>query len=225
MTTVYLIRHCEATGNIHATFQGWSDNPITERGKRQLAALQQRFAHVALDAVYTSDLQRAWLTGCAAKGARDIPIAACTALREIHGGKWEGLTWQEIEAGYADTAFYTWRCAPERHCCPGGESFAQVQQRMMRCIAEIVEKHPGQVVAIASHGAALRCYLCALQGHPLDKLYESDIRMDNTAVSKVEFYPDGSHHICYLADNSHLQADDLSTLAHVERPWAPHPPR
>lgn len=220
MTIVYLIRHCEATGNIDGTFQGWTDNSITERGKQQLKALEQRFAAISLDAVYTSDLQRAYLTGCAVKGAHEIPILTCQNLREIHGGKWEGLTWEQIGQRYAEE-LYTWRHVPEQHQCPGGESFAQVRERMSDAVLNIVKNHPGQSVAIASHGAALRCYLSALQGYPLDRLYESGVLMDNTAVSKVQFHSDGSHHICYLADNSHLAAGDLSTLAHTHKPWLP----
>lgn len=220
MTTVYLIRHCEASGNIDGTFQGWTDNSITERGKQQLKALEQRFATVPLDAVYTSDLQRAYLTGCAVKGVHEIPIITRRDLREINGGEWEGLTWEQIEQGYPDD-LYTWRHAPERHQCPGGESFAQVQQRMTDAVLDIVKKHPGQSVAIASHGAALRCYLSALQGYSLDRLYESGMLMDNTAVNKVEFASNGKCHICYLADNSHLTAGDLSTLAHTKKPWLP----
>ena len=62
MTTIYLIRHAEAEGNLYRRIHGWYDSLITKNGERQIQALEQRFDSVSIDAVYSSDLIRTQLT-------------------------------------------------------------------------------------------------------------------------------------------------------------------
>ena len=62
MTTVYFIRHGTTENNIAGRFQGRSDIPLGEKGRKQAACLGERFAHIPLDAVYTSPLRRAYQT-------------------------------------------------------------------------------------------------------------------------------------------------------------------
>ena len=59
MTKLYLIRHAEAEGNLFRRAQGHWNGKITARGKKQIDALAERFKDVKIDAVYSSDLDRA----------------------------------------------------------------------------------------------------------------------------------------------------------------------
>ena len=56
MTTIYLIRHAEAEGNLYRIAQGQANSSITDRGERQIQALARRFADIPIDAVYASAL-------------------------------------------------------------------------------------------------------------------------------------------------------------------------
>ena len=58
MTTIYLIRHAEAEGNLYRRIHGWYDALVTENGLRQIQALEQRFQGEHFDAVWSSDLYR-----------------------------------------------------------------------------------------------------------------------------------------------------------------------
>ena len=62
MTTLYLIRHAEAEGNLYRRIHGQYNSLITDNGYRQIQALQERFADVPVDAVYSSDLFRTMTT-------------------------------------------------------------------------------------------------------------------------------------------------------------------
>lgn len=223
MTTVYFVRHCEAEGNLNNTFQGWCDKDITQRGALQLRALARRFAEIPLDAVYTSDLKRAYKTGEAVRGNREIPLMVEPGLREINGGLWEGLPWAEIIRRWPEE-YHSWHHDPAHHCCPDGNSFVEVADRVTACVLGLVKENPGKTIAMASHGMALKCCLSRLLGYPMERLYDVPLA-DNTAVSKIEFHEDGTHQICYMSDNSHLLEEDLSTLAHVDQWWrAPREP-
>ena len=71
---LYLIRHAEADGNLYRVAQGQDDSSVTDRGLRQIAALERRFEGVAIDAAYSSDLYRTCRTAAAICGPRDLPL-------------------------------------------------------------------------------------------------------------------------------------------------------
>ena len=96
MTTIYLIRHAEAEGNLFRRAQGHWNGKITERGKKQIDALAERFKDVHIDAVYSSDLDRARDTAGALLRGRDLELHTTRQLREIHMGVWEGDSWGNL---------------------------------------------------------------------------------------------------------------------------------
>ena len=81
MTTIYLVRHCEAYGNINRVFQGHIDSEISDNGRRQLERLTERFRDIPLDAVVSSPLKRAYLTAQAINGGRGLPVETDERLK------------------------------------------------------------------------------------------------------------------------------------------------
>ena len=96
MTTIYLIRHAEAEGNLYRIAQGQANSIITDRGWRQIQALERRFADIPVDAVYASDLYRTCATASAIYRPKGLPLHRRRDLREICVGVWEEKTWGEI---------------------------------------------------------------------------------------------------------------------------------
>lgn len=96
MTTIYLIRHAEAEGNLYRIAQGQANSSITDRGERQIQALARRFADIPIDAVYASDLYRTCATASAIYKPKGLPLHRRRDLREICVGVWEEKTWGEI---------------------------------------------------------------------------------------------------------------------------------
>ena len=93
MTTVYLIRHAEAEGNLYRRIHGWYDALITDNGFRQIAALEERFRDIHVDAVYSSDLYRTMTTARAVYLPKGLELRTDPQLREIHMWDWEDKTW------------------------------------------------------------------------------------------------------------------------------------
>ena len=81
MTTVYLIRHAEAEGNLYRIAQGQHDSNLTDRGWRQVEALARRFADIHIDAVYASDLYRTRATASAIYRPKGLPLRVTPGLR------------------------------------------------------------------------------------------------------------------------------------------------
>jgi len=97
-----VVRHGESTWNAVRRWQGQADPPLSERGETQarrgaLAAPE----HGPFDAIVTSTLQRARLTGELIASALALPMLAADAeLSERSAGEWEGLTRAEIERDF-----------------------------------------------------------------------------------------------------------------------------
>lgn len=207
--TLYLIRHCEAEGNVNRIFHGHYDSNITEKGKKQLLLLERRFADIHLDAVYSSPLLRARKTAQAVLHGKGLELIICPGLEEINGGNLENLPWSEFPVSYPEQAA-CWIDAPHTVIMPGGESMYELYDRIWQTVTSIVSSmKDGDAVAAVSHGCAIRAFLARVTGYGIERL--NDIGWcDNTAVSKIVFDGD-TYNIEYMYDSSHLDAN-MSTL-------------
>ena len=208
MTTLYLIRHAEAEGNLYRRIQGQWDGEVTPRGRRQIEALAERFRDVPLDAVYSSDLRRTIETAGAILKQHDLKLQTTPRLREIYMGAWEGLAWGDADHAEPEQ-MYCFNHDPARWRIPGAEPYSVLEARMTAVLRDIAARHPGGTVAVVSHGTAIRTYLAARLG-----IVSSDIGTlahgDNTCVAKLE-YDDGAVRVAYYNDASHLP-ESLSTF-------------
>jgi phosphoserine phosphatase len=148
------------------------DSPLTSKGRYAASYLSIAFARVPLRAVYASTSPRAIATAGILVAGRDFPIRTSDALREIGMGGWEGRPAREIAAEDPLRFGDFWE-RPDRYQADGGESFAQVQQRITAFAASLAATHAGEDVLIVSHSIALKVLLAAWEGTPLADLWET----------------------------------------------------
>lgn len=201
MTQIYLVRHAQAEGNLFRRIHGWYDSPVTQTGKQQIAALEHRFQGLHIDAVYTSDLQRTQATAQAVLRSRDLELQIDPGLREIGMGIYEDATFGDLAYHHPDQCRLFITCSPD-WTAEEGESFQQVSLRMSAAFSRIAQRHPGQTVALFSHGTAIRCLQSALRGKHPSETPELG-HCENTAVSLYEVEGD-RFRICFENDASHL---------------------
>lgn len=201
MTTIYLVRHAAAEGNLYRVAHGQFNSTITFQGYRQLAYLRKRFEGVTLDAVYSSDLLRAVTTASALYVPRGLEVIPEPRLREVCMGDWEQLTWGEVARRDAEM-YYNFNNRPDLFRSDSAEAFTAVRDRMLDALRDIAARHPGGTVAATSHGAALRILLGTLQGLSLEEIGATPYG-DNTAVSLVEVDGDEMR-LIYRDDASHV---------------------
>ncbi len=184
VTRLYIVRHCQSTGNIAGRFQGRFDAPVSPQGEQQLELLSLRFRNEAIDAVYSSPLTRAYRTAEAINRFHGLPIRVEEGLSEIDVGQLESLLLGEIAVKYPETA-RAWDETPEACQFPGGESMGQVYERVNGCIDRIIAENQGRTVAVATHGGAIRCLYTRVASGSLAGLRESSV-FGNTGVSVLE---------------------------------------
>ena len=214
MTTIYLIRHAEAEGNLYRRIHGWYDALVTENGLRQIQALEQRFQGEHFDAVWSSDLYRTCTTARAVYEPRGLELRTDPELRELNMGDWEDQTWGQVrrtqpgELDRFNRSDPTWTA-------PRGEGLGELGERVERALRRIAAAHPDQTVAVFSHGTAIRQALARIKGIPPEE-WHGLRHSDNTAVTCLEVEGDTAR-IVFENDNSHLP-DEISTLAR-QRWW------
>jgi broad specificity phosphatase PhoE len=160
MTTVYLARHGESDWNVERRWQGHTDRPLTDRGREQAGRLAERLADIELDAVYASDLRRAWETAEAVARARGLEVVRVPELREVHVGSWSGLTRDECAERFPD-AFARWQAGGSGW--DDGESYEAMGERTVAAILRLAADHPDGAILVVSHGGPIR----AVHAHAL----------------------------------------------------------
>ena len=202
MTRIYIVRHCEAMGNVKRIFQGSTDLDISELGAKQLEYLKKRFQNVYLDRVFSSPLLRAVKTAKAIAGDKPIEVETNKGLIELHGGVVEGKPF--VETFGANPALAdAWDNHPQDFAPEGGESMRHAYERIWETITEIAQKNKGKTVACASHGGIIRCLTCRLLYNDINRLKDTKWS-ENTAVTLIEFDDDLNPKIVTLNSVYHL---------------------
>jgi broad specificity phosphatase PhoE len=154
--TIYLIRHGETEWNREGRWQGQRDVPLSAAGQQQALRLARRLAEdgVHFDALYSSDLSRAWETALAIGGALGLRPSAAPALREIDLGLWSGRTHTEIALDFPEE----WRRIQNNEDLPrgGGETIAAFHSRVLGWLDGAAERHPGGTICAVTHGGCIR---------------------------------------------------------------------
>ena len=211
MTTIYLIRHAEAEGNLYRRAQGQYDSTITALGRQQLLALRERFRDVPIDELWSSDLTRARTTALAVQETHPhLALNTTPALREVAIGIWEDVPWGNLDRDWPEE-MKCFASDPDRWQVEGSERFPTLTDRMESTLLALTERRPGGTIAVVSHGMAIRALLCRLLGVPSEEVYRVP-HGDNTCVAVLEA-EDGRLRVRSYNDNSHLEQGGLSTFA------------
>ena len=183
LTEVWLIRHGESEGNRGGLLQGQKDYPLSARGRQQVVRLAERLRAVRFAALYSSDLTRALDTARGVAETTALAPIIDARLREIDVGTWSGLTPAQAHASHPEEYANWQRRRDPTHRRGGGESYLDLQQRIVPTVTEIAQRHPGQRVLIIAHGGSINAYLCGVLGMPLDAMWR--LAQDNTAINRV----------------------------------------
>ncbi|MCH5354100.1 MAG: histidine phosphatase family protein [Acutalibacter sp.] len=202
VTTVYIVRHCESTGNVEHRFQGRFDAPITPKGEKQLELLSLRFRNVHLDAIFSSPLERARLTAQAVNRFHDLPIQLVDDLLELDVGEMENLHLDEIGGKFPLVA-KNWDETPDLCEFPGGETMAQAYERVNAALDDIIAKNPGKTILLATHGGVIRNIDARVRAGSVRGMRGGAV-FGNTGVSILEAGEDGTLSWRRVNDLSHL---------------------
>ncbi|HSL52926.1 MAG TPA: histidine phosphatase family protein, partial [Pyrinomonadaceae bacterium] len=167
MTTFFLIRHA-ACGGLGQKL--WGRTPgicLNEKGEMQAQHLADRFENIKLDAIYSSPLERALQTADIVARNAKLEVIKSAAANEINFGEWTGKTFDELSNDEQWRRFNSHRSMT---MIPGGESFLEVQTRIVKEIEELTAQYAKGQVAIVSHADVIRAAVAYFAATPIDMI-------------------------------------------------------
>jgi 2,3-bisphosphoglycerate-dependent phosphoglycerate mutase len=187
-TLVILARHGESDWNAAGRWQGHTDRPLTDRGRRQAKELARRLAHVPLDAVYASDLNRARETAAAVAEPRGLEVEGLPELREVDVGSWAGLTRQEVEERFPDgfQRWLGWEVGWD-----DGETYEEMGVRVAGAVRRLAARHAGGRILVVSHGGSVRALHATAAGVDVTSYRRLHPVTPNADLSALLVDPDG----------------------------------
>ncbi len=211
MKTTHLVflRHGQTDWNHTHRLQGQTDVELDDVGIRQAHAAAGALGERQFAAVYSSDLERATVT--AETVARDlgVPVTVDSRLQEIHVGSWSGKTRAQMEAEMPQYAAWHLEGRDFRRS-DSGETVAEMLERAMPAVDEILERHEGQEVLVVGHGFLFSKVLQQVLDLPPEPRVMGSLK--NAHWSEVAFSERGSW---LVSHNVGAQPRDWSTLQAV----------
>jgi len=201
VTVFHLLRHGEPTvfGRINGRLPGVG---LSAKGRAEIAAVATRLAGEKIQALYASPLQRTQETAEILSARLGLPMSCREDVIELDFGEWTGKTADEIRK---DPRWQLWSSCRSIASTPGGESWRQVQDRVVGALFDLQHAHPGGNVVIVSHGDVIRAALLFALGMPLD--FYSRIEVALASISTIR-----------------LDGSGIRVLALNEGPRPPPPP-
>jgi 2,3-bisphosphoglycerate-dependent phosphoglycerate mutase len=199
-TELVLIRHGETDMNRELRFQGQVDVALNAIGLEQARRLAARLAGEQAEAVYASDLLRAWQTAEPIAGELALQPVADTSLREQGFGRVDGMSVDDIKREHPQ-AWEGWLRFEEDFAMPEGESTRVFHTRVMAAVQRVVASHPGQTVLVVTHGGVLDMIYRTARSLGLKGPRQSEI--PNAGLNRIRV-SDGAMEILSWADTRHL---------------------
>lgn len=186
-TTLVITRHGETDWNRAGLIQGQQDTPLNDIGLAQAKAAARAIATYQPEAIYSSDLQRAMVTARMAAARLGISVRDDAGLRERRLGMLEGKTIDQFRRD--EPALYgEFRKREPDFALPGSESLAEFHRRSVTAVESIAARHPGETVAIVTHGGVLGAILRETLGMAIHT--RRNFSLDNACIAMFRRWPD-----------------------------------
>lgn len=203
MTKLILIRHGESLGNASRRLLGHTDLDLSELGYRQAEATAEALKNEKIDAIYSSDLLRAYNTAVPNAKLHSLEITPSVNLREIRLGEWEGKSVEEILEEYGDMYEKEWLGAFGTFRLPGGESTMEAGKRFYCECERIAKENPDKTVLITAHAAVIRSFYSMVLNIAPEEIVKYLPYPTNASISEVE-YKNGKFEKISFSRDEHL---------------------
>lgn len=202
MAQLILIRHGVTDWNEQQKYIGSTDLNLSKKGIAQARAISNALKNEPLTAIYSSEFKRALQTAEIIAENHNLKINVLPGLNEIDFGKWEGLTFNQIDNEWPN--FFERWVTGEGGLPPDGESIEAFKNRVKDALNRIIAQNSkeSRTVVIVAHAGTIKQIICHLLGLDFSEMWR--ISQDSGAISKIDLYNDGKNVLTLLNDTCHL---------------------
>ena len=199
-----LIRHGVTAWNQQRRFQGQIDTPLSDEGHQQAMLTARHLSALSeeqpIQAIYASDLSRAFQTAQAIGAVAGCKPVATPELRERHFGHFQTRTWAEIEDQWPEDA-QRWRKRVPDWAPEGGESLLALSERIEQVVQKLAPRHIGQQMVLVAHGGVMDVLYRLATGQSLQA--PRTWSLGNAHINRLLWTPQGLNLVGW-GDDSHL---------------------
>jgi 2,3-bisphosphoglycerate-dependent phosphoglycerate mutase len=200
-TRIIAIRHGETAWNVDTRIQGQLDISLNAKGRWQAAQAARALASESIDAIYSSDLLRAWATAMAVAETASRSVVTRSGLRERGFGAFEGKTFAEIALLWPEQS-QAWRTREPGFAPEGGESLIDFRARIVGEVTALASQHQGQQIVLVAHGGVMDVLYRAATRQEIQAPRTWDL--GNANINRLLWTPQGLS-IVGWGDNAHLE--------------------
>jgi ribonuclease H / adenosylcobalamin/alpha-ribazole phosphatase len=192
VTTLVLVRHGATSHTAEKRFSGGlaSSNPgLTDEGRAQVREVADWLAPIgeAVAAVVTSPVRRTRESAEIVAERLGLGLVEEPGFAEMEFGSWDGLTFAEVRERDPE-ALERW--LGDLEVAPGGgESFREVEARVLAGLGRVLERYAGRTVIVVSHVTPIKTLVAHAVDAPLTAVFRMEL--STAAVSVVSFVGDG----------------------------------
>ena len=177
------MRHGQAISNTKDIVSCWPEkfyNPLTELGKQQVRESAEKLKNKKIDLIFSSDLLRAQQTAGTVAKLLKIKIKFDKRLREQNSGVFNGQPMSRLKTFFGKRGLRRFKIKPRN-----GETYVDIEKRMLDCIKSIDEKFKGKNILIVSHGKSIDLAEAAVRNIPNKDFYKHRIYIGLAGVQKL----------------------------------------
>ena len=200
-TVIYVVRHGESIANAEGRVAGHSDYDLSPLGYKQALAARDALSGVHFDAVYSSDLLRAYSTALPHAELRGLSVNTDKRLRELYVGDMENMFKSDIIERFGTLYTVEWHEHFGTFVSPGGESVEEAVDRVESALLEIARQNPEKCVLVATHAGVLRALWGRISGIAPEDLCNRIGYATNASYSVIEFDGDRLVPVSYSNDD------------------------
>ncbi len=182
---IVLVRHGEPEESARGLCYGKLDVGLSERGKLQIEQTVGFLEKFEIDAIYASPRIRAAESAKILAQKCGLFVETNENFAEINFGDFEGLAYEEVERRFP-AIYRKWMNSPTEVEFPNGESFAQMQRRVLKEVEELRFLHEGETLAIVSHGGVNRIILAHFLAIANEHIFR--LAQNYAAANVIDFY-------------------------------------
>ncbi|WP_069172598.1 bifunctional RNase H/acid phosphatase [Streptomyces griseus] len=203
--TFLLLRHGETALTPEKRFSGsgGGDPELSSTGRHQASCAAEAFAaQGTVQEIVSSPLRRCRETAAVVADSLGLEVRVEEGLRETDFGAWEGLTFAEVRERYGPD-LTAWLASADAAPTGGGESFAEVAERVSAARDRLISRYTGRTVLLVTHVTPIKTLVRLALGAPPESLFRMELLP--ASVSTVAYYADGNASLRLLNDTSHLR--------------------
>lgn len=172
---IYLARHGQSETNLERRLCGQLDPALSPLGVEQSRQLAHILADVPLRAIFTSRLQRTVQMAAPIARARGVAPVALAGLNELALGVLQGRFRDERDPE-AQALWRERKADPARFRAPGGESFQELEARVLAALGQMLESASSGAALIIGHRESNRALLKGLLGWSTERVLQAKLR-------------------------------------------------